>query len=392
MKRYSLMRLNRYAAIGFPGILLGYGGVVVSLSELGSLLGWKTKNIRNPNYIKYLKLFRVLVILLIASGFVSAYNDRLFDVTSYVLNIFRVLICYTLFRQILFARAQSLHFVRKAFSFALWVSSIALLLDVFVLVPLDWTEYTIISFDASFSRPRGIFGEPSFAVLFISLTYLSLSELWYSKITFILVLTALMLSTSIIGYLCAAFVIFTFSSTLTKDKRLFLYLGFLIFIIIIYYLGVYDYALARFLNYESDGSMKGRLIGSSLSLYYLYLESLWMGVGLGGGNAGPFLQAQAGLEFLMSAGDRICYLKGECDPLVYAGTTTFWSNIALAGGVPSLILLFLILLKSSQTKTFLLFILFYSLAKGQIFEPHFWMLLAMQIILNRKIVRGESKG
>ena len=271
--------------------------------------------------------FILLLILLtmIFSMFYHARNDD-FDWFSHVKSLIRVAVILVFLSSKEFLNlingGQTL---RSSINKILHIHSIVIILDFFLPLPIEWGEYTYIAF-SEYHRARGLFGEPSFAAIYILANFFLLFQNGKIKIKFMVTpLLALLSTTSLIGILGVALLfLFNFRKICGNGT------GLLAATVLLVLVGASTLQNNRVANIMDDSSGLKRLVGAYLTYEIVRSKSPIFGFGFGGGNLEAMPKSSSFL--FVSQADIECTRKGTCNGLISNTAANSFAVLLIGGG------------------------------------------------------------
>ena len=298
-----------------------------------------------------------------------------FDIFGHLVNYLRVLALGAIVLSPLFQNYMSAHRTRifHCLKVATIVHCLIILVDVFAPIPLEWLDHTVIQW-SYYHRPRGLFGELSFAAVFL-LMVLALNFLYVKgfKNWYVLPLISIVASTSLIGILGLIYLLL--AKYFRADKAAVLYLlvaGAVSICTLFYFPPVANQVIERIENVRHDSSGAKRLIGAYLAADFVIQHSPVTGVGLGGGNFDEFFAGHPGTLDYASKTDVECTISGECDATLRPTSANLFINLMTSGGIVALaIYIFCIssLFNRAIPFRYRIFFLYLAVSKGQAFDP-----------------------
>ena len=241
-------------------------------------------------------------------------------------------------------------------------------------------------------RGRGLFDEPSFFSAYVGimsslvLQYQSnLKEQFFSFIDLSIIFLALIASASLTGI--AVGLIITLQLLIIERKKILnlkSIFGSLVMLIISIPIlltlvaGSFTFIVDRMSGGLAGGSTLGRVVGSTVFTMNIIEESPILGIGLGGANQSIFLE-KGDESFVF---DAMTTEEGSGFTLSQ-GSVTYWAGLTAAGGLPSLLIFYLLILGSVifDKRTFYIgmMIFFLGISKGGVFEISLWFMIATSI-------------
>ena len=202
--------------------------------------------------------------------------------------------------------------------------SIIIILDFFFPLPIEWGEYTYIAL-SDYHRARGLFGEPSFAAIYILANLFLLLQNKTVKIRFLVIpLLALVLTTSLIGILGITLLfLFNFKKICGSNTRL------IAAVVLLAFVGTSAMQNNRIDSITTDSSGLKRIVGAYLTYEIVRTKSPIFGFGYGGGNLEAMPKTSSFL--FVSQADIECTRKGTCNGLI-SNTAANSFAVLLAGG------------------------------------------------------------
>ena len=241
-------------------------------------------------------------------------------------------------------------------------------------------------------RGRGLFDEPSFFSAYIGimsslvLQYQSNSkEQVFSFVDLSIIFLALIASASFtgiaVGLLIILQLLFIERKRILDLKSIFGSLVMLIISIPILFTlvaGSFAFITDRMAGGIVGGSTISRLVGSTVFTMDIIEESPILGIGLGGANQTTFLEkGDEGFIF-----DALATTEGA-DFSLSQNAVTYWAALTAAGGVPGLLIFYLLILGylifDKRTFYIGMMIFFIGISKGGVFEVSLWFIIATAI-------------
>ncbi|MDB2559222.1 hypothetical protein N9X65_06200 [Porticoccaceae bacterium] len=314
---------------------------------------------------------------------------------------------------------EAVDHVYSIIKIALLFHAVILLFDLILPSPIYWTETTRLGFGHDLSRPRGLFGEPSFYGYYTLLLYSALLSLQPShkmKLTtfqHVLYIGSVIACGSLSAYFGLGLLGLFFLILHSREKASYklptlsgksLLLSMLLVISVAPLLvSPIEYISSRgaeifvdgSIDVSGDSSTRTRLLGSVLVSEKILTDNLWLGAGLGGDNFRNLYSQSGDYLELLSVSDQNCVGTGECSATLGWGAFTFWSYLLVAGGLPSLVLFYGALVafyrSNKNIRIFIFTVFVLSNFKAQLFDPFLWILLATVVTVHQTSKLSERR-
>lgn len=352
----------------------------------------------------------VLGIDVFLANMINFYLDENFHFSGFLSNYLRI-IAITMI--IIFIpsllKELELESLIKGILFAIKFHCLIVIFDPFVIYPWTFSDGggVIPGIESNeflpSDRGRGLWGEPSYFAGYIGLMMCAVIQLERNAkkqittlIDYTIIFLALLASASVTGVAIGGLIILM--NILIHRKEIFktrsllrtVGIGLLIIpIMTIALAGSFTYISGKMSEGLAGGSTLQRLVGSSLFTLDIMREKPFLGSGLGADNQNAFKDKH---------GDAIIFDAIESSSesgaqVLEQSTTTFWATLAAAGGLPSLLIFYLLILGNLLTdkKTFYIgmMVFFLGISEGGAFDVSLWFVIALA--LSYKYVDQEFK-
>lgn len=310
------------------------------------------------------------------------------------LRVVAVMIMITLIPSLL--KEFELKKLLKGILFALKFHGILLIVDPFVIYPWTFSDYGLILGTETndvlpAERARGLWMEPSYASAFIGM--MMVLVLQYERNTkeriatisdYFILFLALLATASVTGASVAGILIIM--NLMVHRKRLFkatslvktislslIAIPIMVFVLASSFVFITDRLSAGL----AGGSTLQRLVGSTLFTLDIMEEKPLLGSGLGGKNQQAFLDKYG--EPLLAT----TLQQADGEAVLSQSATTFWAALSGAGGLPTLLIFYLLILGNLilDKRTFFVgtMIFFLGISKGGVFDVSLWFIIAAAV-------------
>lgn len=372
----SLFQLN----IKIASIYVSISDLTICLLSLSIILF--NLDVR-PNKITYGIISYIIICCI--SGLVNYVGYAEFDLQSFLLNLSRLLvICFLSMTIHNINTILNKNEIKNSLEFVLIINAIIVIILWSGVLSNAFNGNNTVLLNGSSIRNSGFFVEPSFYCIWVIINLFSLisfNKLYGFHILsipyFVIIILSMIITTSVFGFISLILIIIFFIPTAIqefklKNKKNIILIFLVIFLSTSFFHkkieNNYNYIFGRLSGIEtlSDGSSRQRLYGGALLFLKLVDSNTFFGVGLGGANAGLYINKS----------DQIFPDMNSERATVTLSSTNFYTVLMLASGLSGLILYFIFLLyilKIPTVSHVAFGMIFCSIAFGGVFDLWLWM-------------------